>query len=753
MSLQLNYTLEDQPSRSFPLDSARVLIGTLLSNDIVLKAPHVEPIHAMIEDEGDEKIIVDLGSTAGVFVNDRKIEVEAKITAGDTITIGAVRIEVALLDESARPERKMVGYQTDGDSKDEDVFVERDIAEDHGLHELAPETGHSAFEAPDSLHGGGQTTLAEGSGENSKSAQPLDGESMDKFKGTIRYQNTAHRGRSKRKQDVLFSPRKAKPSGDVLEVVSYWGDTILDVELFHPTFSGFEICTIGVPPKAHFLAGGKKSVSRHNFASLSSNGYKVRLLPDMKARIRKSGEVIEKEGPAKLSLGRRDIIHVRHSAISYFLMFVKPPNVVLPPNKMQDPLLAMMVAVSMALYFLAVGVLVSADRKHKEEKVDDVWAMVNLPEKPEKKEPEKPKKKKPKTPKPKVKVAEKKKPPPKPKPIKPKPKIKPKKPIKVAKPKQKKPVKTPVKVAKPTKSLPKKKPSRVKSLLAQLKKQSSPREGMASTGAAKPDFKLAGRRTNHRSHKTGGAKGSGMGQRGGGRKGKGAVSVMGVEGVKNKKASGVNLSKLGLGAGKILKRTGAGAIHTKFSNSAGGAGGGSGHMDKNYGFGGIGAGSSLGLAGTGSAINNFGSGAGGRGSGQGGSGGLGGRGLGRGFGRKGAGGSGRGRAQVNVPPSGPLTTGGLTSQEVQAVIRANLNQIRHCYEQLLQRSPNASGKMKVRFIVAKNGRVSGVSVLSSSISDMLMKGCVTGKIRRWAFPRPRGGQPVTVKYPFVFNPL
>jgi hypothetical protein len=49
--------------------------------------------------------------------------------------------------------------------------------------------------------------------------------------------------------------------------------------------------------------------------------------------------------------------------------------------------------------------------------------------------------------------------------------------------------------------------------------------------------------------------------------------------------------------------------------------------------------------------------------------------------------------------------------------------------------------------------VTSVSVTDSSISDSMMRGCVTGKIQRWAFPKPRGGQPVTVNYPFVFNPL
>ena len=86
-------------------------------------------------------------------------------------------------------------------------------------------------------------------------------------------------------------------------------------------------------------------------------------------------------------------------------------------------------------------------------------------------------------------------------------------------------------------------------------------------------------------------------------------------------------------------------------------------------------------------------------------------------------------------------------------IRAELNQIRQCYEKLLQRSPNASGKVKVRFKVGTNGRVLSANVVSSSISDGTLKGCVIGVVRRWKFPPPRGGSAVTVNYPFTFNPI
>jgi hypothetical protein len=277
---------------------------------------------------------------------------------------------------------------------------------------------------------------------------------------------------------------------------------------------------------------------------------------------------------------------------------------------------------------------------------------------------------------------------------------------------------------------------------------------MAKAGD-KPDFKRPGPETANKTNPlTGGPRGSGNNKAGGEIKGTSAVSVKGVEGVNNNRASGVNLSKLGLGAGKVLSQDGVGAIRSNFQNAAGGAGGGSGSGARTYGLGGPGRSGSLGLAGSGGAVNNFGSGSGGLGSGQGGSGGNGGTGLsGVGYGSGGAGGGGRGRPNVSIPASDAVVGGGLTRNEIMAVIRANLNQIRACYEQLLQRSPSASGKLKVRWVINASGRVSAVNKAGGTIDDSLFTGCVTGKIERWKFPAPRGASSVEVNYPFGFTPL
>ena len=124
----------------------------------------------------------------------------------------------------------------------------------------------------------------------------------------------------------------------------------------------------------------------------------------------------------------------------------------------------------------------------------------------------------------------------------------------------------------------------------------------------------------------------------------------------------------------------------------------------------------------------------GAGSGLGGSGGVGSGLSGRGAGKNDGG---RARANVNVSDDITVKGGGLTKQEVIDVVKAHLNEIRHCYDRLLQRSPNSRGKIMTKWQINKVGRVSSVSITKSSISDSTMKGCVTSRIRRWKFSKSR----------------
>src|SRR5688500_14518540 len=103
MNLELRYTIPGQSPQVVALSEPRMVVGTLLSNHVVVRAPGVDPIHAMFEDEGGRLLIVDLGSVSGVKVNGKQIEVETTIKLGDRIEIGGVNIEVAQAQAVALP--------------------------------------------------------------------------------------------------------------------------------------------------------------------------------------------------------------------------------------------------------------------------------------------------------------------------------------------------------------------------------------------------------------------------------------------------------------------------------------------------------------------------------------------------------------------------------------------------------------------------------------------------------------------------
>lgn len=715
MNLEIIHLQSDGNEKDYPLNQDRLLIGNLPSNQICILGENIEAIHAMLERKDDDTwCIIDLGSKHGVYVNGHKIDVEYKVGPLDRVQIGSETLKIQ------EPKRRLPPTSIPKSQSSE--ATKPAIGVPKSANEMdAPQFASDDLSPSINLHNSKNTVATK---------NPIEKKPIEKKSPSIFSRN---KKKVYKRGPVLFASQKPKSSGEELEVIGYWGKTVLDIELFSKSSDNEFDVIIGDDNGVHFPGGGGNPLKQHRLATVNKDGFEIFLLPEMKgtAVISGSKRITITDKSAKLS--RKDIAQISYGSIHYFLMYIKSPEVILPPTKSRDPLFAGLLSLSLIFYCLFIPYIWTSPVQEKEKLDDDPWTIVNVPTKKEppkvavKKKINLAKVKKPKTPKP---------PPPKKKPVVPKPpkekkkivkKIAPKKPKKTAIAKAKAPSKSPVKKAK--------------------KKNSS--AGMASTGARRPNMKLAGAKNKGTLGKAGGNKGAGNGAKGGVRKGKKSFSVKGVEGKKNSKASGVNLTQLGLGIGKILDKTGAGAINTNFKSAAGGAGGGAGSGVKTVGLGGLDKGKSLSLAG-GANGSNFGSGSGGKGSGQGGLGGLGGAGLGSGFGKSG---NGKGRAKVVVPPGDPVVSGGLTEQEVRTVIQANLNQIRHCYEQLLQRSPSSSGKIKVNFKIIASGRVSTCKIQSSTIADSIMRNCVVSRVKRWVFPNPRGGVEVAVNYPFVFNPL
>jgi TonB family protein len=129
---------------------------------------------------------------------------------------------------------------------------------------------------------------------------------------------------------------------------------------------------------------------------------------------------------------------------------------------------------------------------------------------------------------------------------------------------------------------------------------------------------------------------------------------------------------------------------------------------------------------------------------------AGGKGLGRG--KKGAGASGRKAREVTLAlgSKDAKVSGFLSAEQINRVVRANRAAIKYCFENALQRQPNLSGKVHVRWRIDRKGRVSSARVAKSTMGNAKVEGCIVRQVKRWKFPEPDGGE-VDVTYPFIFQ--
>jgi hypothetical protein len=98
-----------------------------------------------------------------------------------------------------------------------------------------------------------------------------------------------------------------------------------------------------------------------------------------------------------------------------------------------------------------------------------------------------------------------------------------------------------------------------------------------------------------------------------------------------------------------------------------------------------------------------------------------------------------------------LIEGGLTMDQIAAVINRHQGEIIYCYEKGLQVKSNLAGRINSKFTINGGGRVAMASVASSSLSDATVEGCIMNRLRSWQFPKPIGGVNVKVQYPFVLR--
>jgi len=158
----------------------------------------------------------------------------------------------------------------------------------------------------------------------------------------------------------------------------------------------------------------------------------------------------------------------------------------------------------------------------------------------------------------------------------------------------------------------------------------------------------------------------------------------------------------------------------------------------------------LGLVGTGRGGGGTGEGTIGLGTlgtiGKGGGGGSG-SGYGRGVGRL----RGRRAGAPRVVAGRAQVRGALDKEIIRRIIRRHINEVKYCYQKELQANPELYGRIIIQFTISPTGQVVSSVVQQTTMNNRAVETCIAMAVRRWLFPKPKGGGIVIVSYPFVLR--
>ncbi|MBP5201430.1 AgmX/PglI C-terminal domain-containing protein [bacterium] len=93
----------------------------------------------------------------------------------------------------------------------------------------------------------------------------------------------------------------------------------------------------------------------------------------------------------------------------------------------------------------------------------------------------------------------------------------------------------------------------------------------------------------------------------------------------------------------------------------------------------------------------------------------------------------------------------IDSAGVTKVINVSRAAIKRCYDKALISNPQLNGKMSIKIVINKEGRVDRTEIVDDSLHDAEVAKCVKGVIGRLRFPKPADGT-ATVTFPFAFDP-
>lgn len=103
-----------------------------------------------------------------------------------------------------------------------------------------------------------------------------------------------------------------------------------------------------------------------------------------------------------------------------------------------------------------------------------------------------------------------------------------------------------------------------------------------------------------------------------------------------------------------------------------------------------------------------------------------------------------GPMQASIELGEISTTGRLSKEAIQRVIRTQISSMESSYQSALKRRSDLKGEMVLQITVDPNGRVSKVSLVSSKINDKLLEQLIIQKMKELNFPPSGSSEKVII---------
>lgn len=111
-------------------------------------------------------------------------------------------------------------------------------------------------------------------------------------------------------------------------------------------------------------------------------------------------------------------------------------------------------------------------------------------------------------------------------------------------------------------------------------------------------------------------------------------------------------------------------------------------------------------------------------------------------------------AVATAPLHRASTPAGPALSDVAFVAESHGPQIRACYDRAFRHDPSApSGRIELSFTLVDAGdfgRATDIRPELNLLGDERVATCLIERVQEWRFPRPVGGHPQSVRYPFLF---